>query len=109
MKRLALLLVFACGPSASDIKPIRTDHGCLDCPDSSITEAGPMSIPPEPLENWDTTNAGPITGIFAVEAVITAHAGPTVTLRQLLRLRIVQQDNKVHEKTTLCAFKLPDV
>lgn len=68
-----------------------------------------MSIPDEPLENWDTSNAGPITGIFAVEAVITAHAGPTVTLRQLLRLRIVQQGNKVHEKTTLCAFKLPEV
>lgn len=68
-----------------------------------------MSIPPEPLENWDTSNAGPLTGIFAVEATITAHAGPVVTLKQLLRLRIVQQGTMVHEKTTLCAFKLPDV
>jgi len=69
-----------------------------------------MSIPPEPLENWDTSNAGPLTGIFAVEATITAHAGPEVKLKQLLRLRIVQQGSTfVHEKTTLCAFKLPVV
>lgn len=108
MKRLVALLFVACGPSGS-LTPLRSDHSCLDCPDASVIEAGPMSIPNEPLENWDTTNAGPVTGIFAVEAVITAHAGPTVTLRQLLRLRIVQQENKVHEKTTLCAFKLPEV
>lgn len=108
MKRALVLLFFACGPSGS-LTPLRDDHRCLDCPDAQTIEAGPMGIPNEPLESWDTTNAGPVTGIFAVEAVITAHAGPTVTLRQLLRLRIVQQGNKVHEKTTLCAFKLPEV
>lgn len=108
-KPVFLLIVMACGPSAGDIKPLRMDHSCLTCRDADTTEAGPMSIPDEPLENWDTSNAGPVTGIFAVEAVITARAGPTVELRQLLRLRIVQKGNTVHEKTTLCAFKLPEV
>jgi hypothetical protein len=70
-----------------------------------------MSIPPEPLEDWTEPDPGPLSGIFAVEATITAHAGPEVKLKQLLRLRILQKGMTtfVHEKTTLCAFKLPDV
>lgn len=118
MKRLVLLPAFAllpfavavCGPSARDAGKLRDDHcpvgGCVD---AASTSTGPITIPPEPLEPWDTQGAGPISGIFAVEATIKAHAGPEVEIRQLLRLRIVQQGSHIHQKATLCAFKLPDI
>lgn len=109
----ALVAGFAlicCGPDASKAQALRTDHcpvgGCVA---PTVFDAGPIVIPPEPLENWDTTNAGPLTGIFAVEATIDARVVVPVRLKQLLRLRIVQQGTHVHEKTTLCAFKLPVV
>lgn len=99
-----------CGPDASKVTALRTDHcpvgGCVD---ASVFDAGPLIIPPEPLENWDTTNEGPLSGIFAVEATIDARVVVPVRLKQLLRLRIVQQGTTIHDKTTLCAFKLPVV
>ena len=102
--------VICCGPDASKVAPLRSDHcpvgGCVD---ASVFDAGPIVIPSEPLENWDTTNAGPLTGIFAVEATIDARVVVPVRLKQLLRLRIVQQGTTIHEKSTLCAFKLPVV
>lgn len=69
----------------------------------------PITIPPEPLEDWDTTGAGPLSGVFAVETTITARVVVPVELRQLLRLRIVQHGTRIHQKTTLCAFRLPVV
>jgi hypothetical protein len=66
-------------------------------------------IPPEPLEPWDTTDAGPLTGIFAVETTINARVGIPVETRQLFRLRLVQRGTSLQQKTTLCAFKLPKV
>jgi hypothetical protein len=106
----ALAIVVCCGPSASNVTVLREDHcpvgGCVD---ASVFDAGPIVIPPEPLENWDTTNEGPLSGIFAVEVTIDARVVVPVRLKQLLRLRIVQQGTTIHEKTTLCAFKLPVV
>ncbi len=75
----------------------------------SAADAGPIEIPPEPLEDWDTTDAGPLSGIFAVEARITAHVVVEVETRQLFRLRILQHGTTVRAKSTLCAFKLPVV
>ncbi|MGH7285453.1 MAG: hypothetical protein ACRELY_28360 [Polyangiaceae bacterium] len=102
--------MICCGPDASKATPLRTDHcpvgGCVD---ASVFDAGPIVIAPEPLEPWDTTNEGPLSGIFAVEATIDARVVVPVRLKQLLRLRIVQQGTSVHEKSTLCAFKLPVV
>jgi hypothetical protein len=106
----AAALLFHCGPDASNVPPLREDHcpvgGCVD---ASVFDAGPIVIPPEPLENWDTSNEGPLSGIFAVEVTIDARVVVPVRLKQLLRLRIVQQGTSIHEKTTLCAFKLPAV
>lgn len=114
VRRGALLVAFAalaCGPDAAKVVHVREDHcpvgGCVA--DAGAFDAGPITIPPEPLESWDTTGAGPLSGIFAVETTITARVGVIVTLKQLLRLRIVQKGTDIHEKTTLCAFKLPDV
>jgi hypothetical protein len=110
-RSLALLTLVACG-SASDAPIVRDDHDALPgFGPGTPTEfdAGPVVIPPEPLEPWDTTNAGPMTGIFAAQSIITAKAGVTVELRQLFRIRMVQHGTTIHQKTTLCAMKLPDV
>lgn len=114
--RPAALAVFvvvamgACGPRASDVPYVRDDHcpvgGCVE---GGTSSTGPVTIPDEPLEDWDTAGAGPLTGIFAVEATIDARVVVPVQLRQLLRLRMVQRGNRIRQKTTLCAFKLPEV
>jgi hypothetical protein len=100
----------ACGPK-DDVAVLRSDHcPVTGCQDSGPEEdAGPTTIPPEPLEPWDTTDAGPLSGIFAVEAVINARVGIEVETRQIFRLRIVQHGTTLKQKTNLCAFKLPDV
>ncbi len=109
---LALLALTECGPDAANVPLLRSDHcpvgGCVDSSTSSgIPDAGP--IPNEPLEGWDTTGAGPLTGIYAVLSVISAKVVVPVELRQLFRLRIVQKGTEIHQKTTLCVFKLPSV
>ena len=108
------VVVLACGPDASNVPFVRQDGD--HCPVGGCKEggigpedAGPITIPDEPLENWDTTDAGLLTGIFAVEATVKARAGIEVELKQLYRLRIVQQGTQIHQKTTLCSLKLPDV
>jgi len=110
LRAFAFLILLACGPSGA-AGFLRSDDKCPvgGCIDGGQNSIDPNVIKPEPLEPWDTTNAGPLSGIYAVEGVITAQAGPTVEIRQLLRLRIVQIGTHVHQKTTLCAFHLPDV
>ena len=112
MKRaLALFLAFVgCGPDAASVPWVRADH----CPTSGCRDAGTASdaerpITPEPLEDWDETGAGPLTGIFAMEIDIKARVAVPVELRQLLRLRVLQKGSHLRQKTTLCAFKLPVV
>ena len=117
MKRLLLtpLLLIACGPSASDTALLRPDGGgCLPgygCTDGSLViDAGPITIPNEPLEDWGDAGAGGLlTGIFAVEATVTVRSGIEVTSKQLYRLRIAQDGTTVHQKTTLCAMSLPSI
>lgn len=105
--------VFACGPNASGVPYLRDDGGCLPgygCTDGGIDfDAGPITIPPEPLEPWDAGADGLLTGIFAVEATVTARAGVEVTSKQLYRLRIAQSGTHIHQKTTLCALELPSI
>lgn len=114
VKRLALIAFWlaqsGCGPK-DEPSVLRSDHcpvgGCVDAgPD---VDAAPIEIPAEPLEDWDTTDAGPLSGIFAVEANITANVVLPVETRQLFRLRLVQHGTTVRAKSTLCAFKLPVV
>lgn len=100
----------SCGPK-DDVPVLRHDHcpvgGCTDA--STSVDAGPVVIPPDPLEPWDTAGQGPLSGIFAVETTINAKVGIPVETRQLFRLRLVQRGRKIQQKTTLCAFKLPKV
>ena len=110
VKRISLLAVLfvatACGPQDPPDR-LRSDHGPVGgCVDAAVVDAAPIEIPPEPLEDWDTTDAGPLSGIFAVEAQITANVVLPVATRQLFRLRIVQHGTTLRAKTTLCAFKL---
>jgi len=106
----SVLAPVACGPR-DDGAFLRSDHcpaaGCKDA--GPAVDAGPVKIVDEPLEDWDTTGAGPLTGIFAVETVIKARVGIPVETRQVFRLRILQTGTTLKQKTTLCAFKLPDV
>lgn len=106
---VAFLVAVGCGPKDAP-DPLRSDHcpvgGCVD---AGVVDAAPIEIPPEPLEDWDTTDAGPLTGIFAVEAQISANVVLPVSTRQLFRLRLVQHGTNIRAKTTLCAFKLPVV
>lgn len=112
-RKLALLapLALACGPSASDVPLLRDGGGCLPgygCTDGGFSlDAGQGGIPDAPLEEWDASDDGPLTGIFAVEATVTAQAGVTVTSKQLYRLRIAQSGAHIHQKTTLCDLSLP--
>lgn len=106
---LALVTLVACGPKEAP-DALRSDHcpvgGCVD---AGTLDAAPIEIPPEPLEDWDATDAGPLSGIFAVEAQITANVVLPVATRQLFRLRLLQHGTTLRAKTTLCAFKLPVV
>ncbi|MFO0569589.1 MAG: hypothetical protein U0263_28325 [Polyangiaceae bacterium] len=103
-------LAFGCGPK-DDVPLLRTDHCPVEgsCDAGGPVDGGPIAIPPEPLEPWDQTGAGPLTGIFAVETTINARVGIPVETRQVFRLRIVQKGKSLQQKTTLCAFKLPKV
>ena len=57
---------------------IRAPWGC--CQDASFSlDDSSVPITNDPLENWDGGDGGPLTGIFAVEATITANAGINVS------------------------------
>lgn len=87
--------------------------------DASIRDAGPMDagpvdtgppvIPDEPLEPWDETDAGPLSGLWAVEAVVRARIVVDVESRQLFRLRVLQRGRTLRLRTTVCALRLPEV
>jgi hypothetical protein len=106
----ATALAGACGPRAEDVPKLRSDHCPVGgCKDASTSDGGPIVIPDEPLEPWDETGAGPLTGIFAVEAQISARVAIVVETREIFRLRILQKGTHIEQTTTLCALKLPDV
>jgi hypothetical protein len=107
------LLCAGCGPSAEDYPFIR-DAGCeRPCePDAgplTPPDAGPPVIPDEPLEPWDETGAGPLTGLFAVEVIIPAEAVVELETRQIYRLRILQQGQNVRMRISPCRFSLPSI
>ena len=111
---IAIALLAGCGPSAGDYPFVRGE-GCEEgCdPDAGVDagggDAGPPVIPDEPLEDWDETGAGPLTGIFAVEVTIPARAVVDVETRQIYRLRILQRDETTRLRITPCRFSLPSV
>ncbi len=111
--RLLAVLLLGCGPSAADYPFVRgegCEAGCDDAGvDASAPDAGPPTIPDEPLEDWDTSGAGPLSGVFAVEVIMPARAVVEVETRQLYRMRILQRDETLRMLITPCRFALPSV
>ncbi len=108
--KLFFAFVIACGPSAASVPYLREAGDHCPCDDGGLSlDAGPIVIPPEPLEDWDAGASGVLTGIFAVEATVTARAGVVVTSKQLYRLRIAQEGTHIHQKTSICAISLPSI
>jgi hypothetical protein len=106
----AFALAGACGPKADDVPELRSDHcPVTGCKDASGYGDAEITIPNEPLEPWDTSGADPISGIYAVEARISARVGLVIETRELFRLRLLVHGTHVKQTTTLCALKLPDV
>lgn len=110
-----MALTIGCGPSAEGYPYLR-EAGCeVPCEADAGTDAGPPGdagpppIPDEPLEDWDETGAGPLTGIFAVEVVIPARAVVEIESRQLYRLRLLQREGEVRTKISPCRFALPSI
>ncbi len=124
MRRVAsYLLVLAagccvsCGPSADDAPFLRSspDPDVYEDADADARIAGDAAnrdVPDAPLEEWDTSEAGELSGIFAVEVVVRVNVVIDVETRQLFRLRILQdgQDGRtLRQQTTLCRLLLPSV
>lgn len=116
MKRavgLQVLMLLGCGPSAEDYSFVRTEHCPPDCDagarDAGPTDAGPPVIPDEPLEPWDTADAGPLTGIFAAEVIVTAKVVIDIEARQLYRIRLLQRGTELRMRTQACRISLPAV
>ena len=112
-RRAAALLAAAlqaCGPDPALYPFLRTERGGADA-DAGPADGGgaDAGIPDEPLEDWDTSGAGPLTGIFATEVVVKATVAIPVESRQLLRLRILQHGRQIRQRISLCRFLLPSV
>jgi len=111
-----LVATAACGPDASNDAVLRTTHACAPgvCADASTSQtAVDGGVGHQPLEPWPDSNAGLVSGVYALHAVATATVGPYIVSLQLVyRLRILQQTsgaNNTRQSTTLCAIKLPSV
>jgi hypothetical protein len=108
------IVAAACGPRAGDYPFLRTERcgpGCDAGVDAAApADAGPPEVPPEPLEDWDTTGAGPLTGIWALEISVPARiAAIDVETRQLYRLRVLQRGADVRVRVQPCRIALPSI
>ena len=110
MKLACLLFVVACGPSADAYDFVRPEAEAPDPSALADHSDGPQNyIENEPLEPWDTTGAGPLSGIFAVEIVLHAKVVVDVQARGLARVRLLQRGRTVHVKSQLCRLLLPKI
>ena len=103
--------LLACGPSAGSYAFERERREPIDAgrDASSILETGPPEVPAAPLEDWDTTGAGPLSGLYALEATVLARVGIDVETRQLYRLRVLQRGRDVRMRATPCRISLPSI
>jgi hypothetical protein len=110
--RIPLLLVLAigCGPDADRYPLLRPEATEPDPAALADEDDGPTNfIEDDPLEDWDETDAGPLTGIFAVEVVAKAEVIIELEFRQLLRMRLLQRGRTVRVKSQLCRLLLPTI
>lgn len=113
---LAALTLAACGPSRDAYAILHEDHCCdagsfdANRPrDAGHMDAGPPDVPPEPLEPWDETGAGPLTGIFALEVVVLANVVVDLETRQLYRVRLLQNGTHVQARIQACVIDLATI
>jgi hypothetical protein len=109
MRRVLFLLAAAaaCGPNADQYPLVR--------PDATYPTEGTGGAPPgetnviehDPLEPWDETGAGPLTGIFAVQVRAKMHAIVDVEVRQLYRVRLLDRPGTTRVKIQLCRLVPP--
>lgn len=108
---LLLLAIAGCGPSAEaypylrDARAPERDSGI----DAGQSDGGPPEVPPEPLEDWDTRGAGPLSGVWAIEVSIPARVVVEVESRQLYRARIVQRGRDLRTRLQACRIALPSI
>ncbi len=110
---LSVSLAFSCGPSPEDVPFLRTDRTDTD-PDADASDGdelddGDVRLSDAPLEDWDVSDGGPLTGIFAIEVIVNANVVIDIETRQLYRLRIHQNGRTVRQHLTLCELSLPTV
>lgn len=108
-------VAIACGPDEGEYAFVRTerapDGGTRDSgpPDAGPVDAGPPDAPIEPLEDWDTADAGPLSGIYVAGVNIKAKVVIDLEAKQLYRLRVLQHGRTLRLKTTPCQIRLPEV
>jgi len=106
------LTATGCGPDEGAYPFIRAlrgeDAGGRDA--GRVHDADARSEPDEePLEPWDETGAGPLSGIFATEVRVEAKLGIPLASYQLVRLRLLQRGRTVRQRISLCRLLLPSV
>jgi len=104
---LSLSLAASCGPSRDAYPIVQEEHCCDGGPrDGGHHDVGPPVVPDEPLEAWDTTGAGPLTGIFAFEVIVEANVVVDLETRQLYRVRLLQRGTDVQARIQACVIDL---
>ncbi len=115
---LALLVgsLLSCGPSSDGYAFVREEHCPPDCDastdaghDAGRSDAGPPDVPDEPLEDWDLTDAGPLTGIYALEVAVLANVVVDLETRQLYRVRMLQHGTSVRVRLQACVIDLASI
>lgn len=108
-----MVATLSCGPNPDDVPFVRTTKTANDAQEEVQTDVvedlGDVGIPDVPVEDWGEGEGGPLTGIFAVEVIISANVVIDVETRQLYRLRIHQEGTLLRQRTTLCRLSLPVV
>ena len=107
----ACLALLGCGPSAEGYPFARETREAVDAgrDGGSVLDAGPPEVAPDPIEDWDVTGAGPLTGLYALEVTVLANVIVDVETRQLYRLRVLQRGRDVRMRVTPCRISLPSI
>jgi len=104
----AALLFVACGPTGPEATWEEPDWA-VDDSDAGEEPVGDVwEGPPEPV--WDTSGGGPLTGYFAVEAVVNVEVVIlSFQTRQIFLLRMLQDGTTIRQRLALCDLRFPSV